>query len=166
MADRSRPSLVVPYCHPTAIIGLVPQHRDWQEGDPIYAPFIDPLSRIEAYCTIDSGRERETYIGRRAWLMKMVHVGHDAWILDDVEIAPMTSVGGHVTLEHGVKVGQGATFKPYITVGEGARIGMGAVVISDVPAGEVWAGNPARRIESHSKAPHNEWVSWYEDSRA
>lgn len=32
-------------------------------------------------------------------------------------------------------------------IGEDAVIGAGAVVTKDVPAGEVWAGNPARRLK-------------------
>ncbi len=32
------------------------------------------------------------------------------------------------------------------SIGEGAVVGAGSVVTHDVPAGEVWAGNPARRI--------------------
>jgi acetyltransferase-like isoleucine patch superfamily enzyme len=33
-----------------------------------------------------------------------------------------------------------------VQVGEGAVIGMGSVVLSDVPAGEVWAGVPAKQV--------------------
>ena len=39
-----------------------------------------------------------------------------------------------------------------VTIGEEAVIGMGSVVTKDVPAGEIWAGNPARFIE---KVPQN-----------
>lgn len=39
-----------------------------------------------------------------------------------------------------------ACIRPGVTIGDGAIIGMGAVVIKDVPAWEVWAGNPAKKI--------------------
>jgi acyl-[acyl carrier protein]--UDP-N-acetylglucosamine O-acyltransferase len=134
----------------TAVVGHAPQHRDWLPGMPAYAPIVDESARIEAFVTVDAGMYRPTIIGPRAWLMKSVHVGHDSQVGADVELAPMCSVGGHVVLEDGVRVGQGAVFKPGVRVGAGARVGMGAVVIHDVPAGEVWAGNPARRIDHPS----------------
>lgn len=47
-------------------------------------------------------------------------------------------------------LGMRAIVLPGTTIGEGAIIGAGAVVRkdSDVPAGEIWAGVPARRIEA------------------
>jgi acetyltransferase-like isoleucine patch superfamily enzyme len=33
-----------------------------------------------------------------------------------------------------------------VTIGDGAVIGMAAAVRKDVGPGEVWAGNPARRL--------------------
>jgi acyl-[acyl carrier protein]--UDP-N-acetylglucosamine O-acyltransferase len=130
---------------PTAVIGRPPEHRDHPAGTPGIVPEIDPEARIEALCTVDAGLKQATRIGK-AWLMKGVHIGHDAQIGDGCELAPHCSVGGHVVLGTGVRVGQGANFKPFVSVGDGARIGMGAVVIRDVPAGEVWAGSPARKL--------------------
>jgi acyl-[acyl carrier protein]--UDP-N-acetylglucosamine O-acyltransferase len=128
------------------VIGAPPEHRDWSEGDQMYFPEIDETARIGAFCTVDSGLKDHTRIGPRTWLMKGVHVGHDAQIGADCEIAPHCSIGGHVRIGDGVRVGQGATFKPFITVGDNARVGMGAVVIRDVPAGMVVVGNPAKAI--------------------
>lgn len=46
----------------------------------------------------------------------------------------------------GASIGAGAVILPGITIGEGAMIGAGSVVTKDVPAGELWFGNPARFI--------------------
>ena len=35
-----------------------------------------------------------------------------------------------------------------VTIGARAVIGAGSVVTKDVPDGEIWAGNPAKRIHS------------------
>lgn len=38
-----------------------------------------------------------------------------------------------------------------VKIGEHAIIGAGSVVTKDVPANEVWAGNPARFIKKRNK---------------
>lgn len=43
-------------------------------------------------------------------------------------------------------IGTNATILGNVTVGSGAIIGAGSVVTKDVPAGQIWAGNPARYI--------------------
>ncbi|MBA2390657.1 MAG: acetyltransferase, partial [Geodermatophilaceae bacterium] len=43
-------------------------------------------------------------------------------------------------------LGSGALLREGLAVGAGAVIGMGSVVLEDVPAGQVWVGNPARRL--------------------
>jgi UDP-2-acetamido-3-amino-2,3-dideoxy-glucuronate N-acetyltransferase len=48
-----------------------------------------------------------------------------------------------------VHIGVNASILPMRKVGAGARIGAGAVVTHDVPAGETWIGNPARKMEKH-----------------
>lgn len=49
-------------------------------------------------------------------------------------------------IKRGASVGAGAVILPGVTIGEGAMIGAGAVVTKSVPAGETWAGNPARKL--------------------
>jgi acetyltransferase-like isoleucine patch superfamily enzyme len=52
------------------------------------------------------------------------------------------------TLRRGAKIGANSTILPFLTIGENALVGAGSVVVSDVPAGAVVAGNPARVIKS------------------
>lgn len=129
----------------TAVIGHAPESRDWHPGDPAHAPEIHKTARIEAFVTVDAGLWAPTKIGAHTWVMKGCHVGHDAVIGDNCELAPHCIVGGHVEIGDDVRCGIGAMFRPFVEVGKGARIGMGAVVVCDVPAGELWYGNPARR---------------------
>jgi acyl-[acyl carrier protein]--UDP-N-acetylglucosamine O-acyltransferase len=129
----------------TAVIGHAPEHRDWKPGDRCYEPVIDRTARIEAFVTVDAGRERPTTVGARTWLMKHVHVGHDTVIGADCEICAGAVIAGNVTIEAGARIGIGALIRPRVTVGAGARVGMGAVVARDVPPGVLVVGNPARQ---------------------
>ena len=49
------------------------------------------------------------------------------------------------TIKKGASIGANATILGGITIGENAMIGAGSVVTKDVPAGELWFGNPAQR---------------------
>lgn len=48
-------------------------------------------------------------------------------------------------VEDDVVIGMGALIGAGVTLGKGCVIGMGAVVTKDVPPGETWVGNPARK---------------------
>lgn len=142
----------------TAVIGHPPEHRAFPEGEPGLAPQIDPTARIEALVTVDAGIDQPTTVGARTWLMKKVHVGHDAQVGADCDLAPMANVGGYARVGNGVKVGMSAVILPYRVVGNGARVGAGAVVTRDVPAGATVVGNPARILEDHERdaRPHSQ----------
>ena len=130
----------------SAVIGHPPESRDWKPGDPAYEPEIHPTARIEAFVSVDAGLKAPTQIGAHTWLLKHVHVGHDASVGADCELSPGTVLGGHVVVGDGVRFGVNSCVKPFVKISDGARIGCGSVVISDIPAGEVWAGNPARKL--------------------
>jgi acyl-[acyl carrier protein]--UDP-N-acetylglucosamine O-acyltransferase len=142
--------------HPSALIGEPPEHRDWKQGDQVFHPEIDRTAQINAQVTIDSGFRSHTTVGARTLVMKSCHIGHDAKVGADCELAPHTVLGGHVVLEDGVRCGIGVLVKPFVHIGAGAQLGMGAVVITDVPAGETWVGNPAENIKNRRR-PDLEW---------
>jgi len=49
-------------------------------------------------------------------------------------------------VKKGAKIGAGAMIRAGVTIGERAIIGMGSVLLSDVPNGEIWVGNPAKKM--------------------
>lgn len=129
----------------TAVIGHAPESRNWMPGMPIYHPVIGKGTRIEAFVTVDAGEQRPTSIGARTWCMKKVHVGHDAIIGEDCELAPGVVICGYAEIGYGVKIGVNACVLPYVVIGSGVRIGAGAVVTKSYSQG-VLIGNPARPI--------------------
>lgn len=55
-------------------------------------------------------------------------------------------------LGNNVAVGSNVTILGGIHIGDDALIGAGSVVTKDVPAGEIWVGNPARFFKKHLAA--------------
>ena len=55
------------------------------------------------------------------------------------------------TIRSGAKIGANATLLPGVVIGENALVGAGAVVVADVPAGTVVAGNPAEMLRNVSE---------------
>ncbi|PST84764.1 acyltransferase [Pedobacter yulinensis] len=56
------------------------------------------------------------------------------------------TVSRAVKIEDDVFIGAHTTILKGVTIGNRAIVGAGSVVVKDVPAGEIWAGNPARFI--------------------
>jgi acetyltransferase-like isoleucine patch superfamily enzyme len=52
----------------------------------------------------------------------------------------------------GVTIGSNVTVMGDLTIGNGAMIGAGSVVTKDVPANQIWAGNPARYLKDREDA--------------
>ncbi len=89
-------------------------------------------------------------IGAHVVAMPHVLITHDDEIADGVTFAGRASLGGSVKVGECAYLGQGASVREMISIGAGAVVGMGSVVLQNVPAGEIWAGVPARRIRERS----------------
>lgn len=103
-----------------------------------------------------------TWVGQQCFFHSAggIRIGEDVGIAPGVRI--LTSRHGedgratpilHSRLEFapvevgaGSDLGIGTIVLPGVTVGVGAQIGAGSVVTRDVPAYEVWAGVPARKL--------------------
>ena len=103
---------------------------------------------IHNFVNIDRGVIGDTIIRKGVKIDSFVHIAHGAEIGENTLIIAHAVIGGSCKIGKNVYVGMGAMIKNKVTIGDGATIGMGAVILCDVPAGETWVGNPARKMEA------------------
>ena len=120
---------------------------------------IDRHAQVGDGTTIHAGVHIHEYvkIGKRCQIEAQVFIPNGVTLEDNVFIGPGVIFTNDPKLDtkrskwkptptlvkKGAKIGAGAMIKAGITIGENSIIGMGSVVLKDVPPNEVHVGNPA-----------------------
>lgn len=99
---------------------------------------------LGANSCIDRGLLEDTVIGEGTHIDNLCHIGHNCRIGSHVVMAAFAGISGSSTVGDGAQFGGRVGLKDHVHVGKGARIAAGAAVLSDVPAGETWAGYPSK----------------------
>jgi sugar O-acyltransferase (sialic acid O-acetyltransferase NeuD family) len=93
----------------------------------------------------------EAEIGSHVIILQNTTVNHHTRVGDFTTLSAGITILGYIEIGANAFIGGGATLAPMVKVGDRALVGAGSVVIRDVPAGRVYAGNPAREIAG---SPH------------
>lgn len=94
----------------------------------------------------------EAAIGDHVIILQNTTVNHHTRVADFVTLSAGITILGYIEIGANAFIGGGSTLAPMVKVGAGALIGAGSTVIRDVPAGRVFAGNPAREIQGSKHA--------------
>jgi len=97
---------------------------------------------VDALATLQPGVRLGAHVAVRGGAV----VAHDVVMGDLCFVGANASIAGYARIEEGVHVALNACVREYVCVGRYAVIGLGSVVIRDVPAGAIVAGNPAREV--------------------
>ncbi|WP_078906827.1 NeuD/PglB/VioB family sugar acetyltransferase [Streptomyces sp. NRRL S-378] len=103
---------------------------------------VGPGSVLLAHCVLTAG----VRVGSHVAVMPQVVLTHEDEVSDFATLASGVRLGGGVRVGRGAYVGAGALVREYAAIGAWSLTGMGSTVLADVPAGEVWAGGPARLL--------------------
>ncbi|MFE0602917.1 NeuD/PglB/VioB family sugar acetyltransferase [Streptomyces sp. NPDC058892] len=103
---------------------------------------VGPGSVLLAHSVLTAG----VRVGSHVAVMPQVVLTHEDEVGDFATLASGVRLGGGVRVGRGAYVGAGALVREYAAIGAWSLTGMGSTVLADVPAGEVWAGSPARLL--------------------
>ena len=111
---------------------------------------IQKKAKVGKNCKISS----HTFICEGITIKDDAFIGHNVTFINDKYPEATNQRGNLQTeedwsvvptiVEEGASIGSGVTILCDVTIGSGAIIGAGSVVTRDIPAGEIWPGNPAR----------------------
>lgn len=155
------PESLPPRIHPTADC----QSAHIGSGTVVWQfTVILPGARIGANCNINAQVfiENDVVVGDNCTVKCGVQLWDGLTVEDDVFIGPNVTFANdkypksrrpppafqRTVLRKGASIGANATILGGVEIGAGSLIGAGSVVTKNVPPGEVWCGNPARRVRS------------------
>ena len=101
---------------------------------------------IGAGVTIDRGANRDTVIGEGAKIDNLVQIGHNVVIGRHAVLVSQSGVSGSSVIGDYAALGGQAGIAGHLKIGPGAQVAAAAGVMTDIPAGERWAGAPAKPV--------------------
>ena len=127
-------------------------YRPDRSGDTPRIVKIPHLGHVElgdevelgANVTVDRGKFAATTIGSGTKIDNQTQIGHNCRIGRLVVMSGCTAIAGSVTIGDGCLIGGGVVIRDHLTLGPGCKVAGAAVVANDIPAGQEWAGYPAK----------------------
>lgn len=89
-------------------------------------------------------------LGQHVMLNRSTNVGHDSVLGAFVTTAPGAIISGNCSIGEASYLGAMSCIREKQRIGAEATIGMGAIVVSDVPDRATYVGNPARPLQRRS----------------
>jgi UDP-N-acetylglucosamine acyltransferase len=120
--------------HSYAVVGGEPQDLKFDPATPSGVR-IGAGTVLREHVTINRSTRAGAFteVGAGCFIMAAAHIAHDCAVGDQVVIANVVLLAGHVHIGSGAFLGGGAQFHQFGRVGEAAMIGGGARIALDIP---------------------------------
>ncbi len=122
---------------------------DWIDGQFKRFPHLGRVIignrvEIEANTHVARGSLKDTVIRDGVKIDANCHVAHNTYVGEDTLITAGVILGGSSRIGKRCWIGLGAVIRDGVTIGDDVCVGMGSVVVKDIPSGVTVMGNPAR----------------------
>lgn len=104
---------------------------------------------IGSNVSIDRGSLSNTVIGEGTKIDNLVHIAHNARIGKNCFIIALSMVAGSVIIEDNAWIAPSSAIRDGLIIGKNSLVGLGAVVVKDIPKYEIWVGNPAKKLKDN-----------------
>lgn len=136
----------------------------WGIASNRFATVVHPTAAVSSSCSVAPGSvvlahvtmTAAVTIGEHVVLMPGVVLTHDDVVADFATLCAGVVLGGSVAVESGAYLGMNSSVRQGLRVGRDATLGMGSVLVQNLPAEQTWVGVPATRLaERHDAALAN-----------
>jgi len=126
-----------------ALGGLRDSSGDWHDRPHFGRVSIGSNVRIEDNVVINQGYLKDTIISDQVRIGPLTCIGNGAYLDQGVLLAQSVTIAGSVSIGKNTAVWGNASVRDGIKIGRDSVVGMGAVVLRNIPDCELWVGNPA-----------------------
>lgn len=102
---------------------------------------------IGGNCCIDRGALSTTEIEDYVKINNLCHIAHNNHIRKNAVIAACVEISGSCDIGEDTWVAPNVCIRDQRMIGSNCIVGMGSVVVKNIPDNEVWVGNPARKLK-------------------
>ncbi|MCP4369639.1 MAG: UDP-3-O-(3-hydroxymyristoyl)glucosamine N-acyltransferase [Deltaproteobacteria bacterium] len=107
---------------------------------------IEDNVEIGANTCIDRGGLGNTIIKEGTKIDNLVHISHNVVVGKHVAIPANTMLAGSCVIGDYTWISPSVALKDGLTIGSHSTVGIGSIVLRNVPDGETWIGNPAKEV--------------------
>lgn len=106
---------------------------------------------IGSNCVIVRGELKDTTIGDRSRIGNLVNIGHNVDVGCDCSVSSSTCIAGGTLMGDECNIAAGVKINAKIKIGYRCQVGLGSVVVRDVPDRVSVFGNPAKPLPTMRK---------------
>lgn len=106
---------------------------------------------IGSNTSIDRGTLGDTILRQGARVDNQVHIAHNVIVGRHAAVIANAMIGGSTVIGDGAWIAPSACVRDRLSIGANATVGLGAVVVKDVPDGMTVIGAPARPADEYKR---------------